>query len=323
MYGNPLARLTLLGPLAAAVISPSALADEGGAGFWLPGLYGSFAAVPGEPGWSLPIIYYHNSANAGGTANFAIGGQLTNGLNVRTNLLLVVPTYTLATPVWGGQAQVSMAGVVGKTNVSTDASLNGFGGTTLSGNASDSLTGVGDLYPSASLRWNDGNHNFMAYTMGGVPVGSYDANRLATLGLNHWSVDAGGGYTYLNEKTGREFSVVAGVTYNFENHATNYRNGVDGHLDWGASQFLSEQVHVGLVGYFYNQFSGDSGTGAQLGDFKSRVIGIGPQIGYLFKMGERQAYINLKGYYEFDNKNRPEGWNVWLTLSIPLGSTKK
>jgi hypothetical protein len=43
---------------------------------------------------------------------------------------------------------------------------------------------------------------------------------------------------------------------------------------------------------------------------------------YLFTMGERQAYLNLKGYHEFDAKNRPAGWNVWLTLSLPLGSAK-
>jgi hypothetical protein len=35
---------------------------------------------------------------------------------------------------------------------------------------------------------------------------------------------------------------------------------------------------------------------AKLCDFKSRVTGIGPQVGYLFKMGEKQAYLNLKGY---------------------------
>jgi hypothetical protein len=26
--------------------------------------------------------------------------------------------------------------------------------------------------------------------------------------------------------------------------------------------------------------------------------------------------MNLKGYGEFDARNRPSGWNVWLTLSI-------
>lgn len=131
-------------------------------------------------------------------------------------------------------------------------------------------------------------------------------------------MDAGGGYTYLNTKTGREFSAVAGLTYNFENPDTDYQNGIDAHLDWGASQFLSEQWHVGLVGYFYYQLTGDSGDGAVLGDFKSSVNAIGPQVGYLFKMGGKDAYLNLKGYWEFGAKNRPEGWNAWLTLAIPL-----
>jgi hypothetical protein len=160
----------------------------------------------------------------------------------------------------------------------------------------------------------------MAYTMLGVPVGSYDVGRLANIGTNHWSADAGGGYTYLNNETGREFSVTAGFTYNFENPDTDYRNGNSLHLDWGASQFLSERWHVGLVGYFYRQVTGDSGSGARLGDFESRVGGIGPQAGYLFKMGKRQAYLNLKGYKEFDAKNRPEGWNAALTLVIPMGA---
>ena len=107
--------------------------------------------------------------------------------------MLVVPTYTFATPVWGGQAQVSMTTVAGKMNVSAEATLTAPGGAVLSRNASDSLTGFGDLFPMTSLRWNDGNHNWLAYTQVGVPVGSYQVGRLANLGLNHWSADVGGG----------------------------------------------------------------------------------------------------------------------------------
>lgn len=56
----------------------------------------------------------------------------------------------------------------------------------------------------------------------------------------------------------------------------------------------------------------------KFGDFKSQVNGIGPQVVYLFKMGEKDAYLNLKGYWEFGTRNRPEGWNGWLTFSVPL-----
>jgi hypothetical protein len=36
-----------------------ARADESGISFWLPGLYGSLAATPTTPGWSVGAIYYH------------------------------------------------------------------------------------------------------------------------------------------------------------------------------------------------------------------------------------------------------------------------
>ena len=239
------------------------------------------------------------------------------------DLLFLAPTYTFGNPVAGGQLSLSVTGVYGRAKVGVEGTLTGPGGSTVSGSQSDTLVSIGDLYPQASLKWSDGNHNYMAYTMAGVPVGSYEVGRLSNLGTNHWSLDAGGGYTYLDAKKGHEFSAVLGFTYNWENNDTDYKSGTSAHLDWAASQFFSEQLHAGLAGYFYNQMSGDSGAGAVLGDFKSRVSGIGPQVGYFFPVGGRQWYVNLRGYYEFDARNRPEGWNAWLTLAIPLGAGGK
>lgn len=310
-------KLLLVGVI--TLLSTFTHADEGGTSFWLPGQYGSLAATPAEPRWSLPLVYYHSSVDADGSKEFSIGGEIRAGLDVDIDLLLAIPNYVFADPVWGGQASINIAMLLGRVDVGTDATLSGPNGGIISGRQNDTLTSVGDLYPSASLRWNEGVHNTMIYTMVGVPVGSYELGRLANLGINHWAVDIGGGYTYLDPETGREFSATAGLTYNFENEDTNYKNGIDAHLDWGASQFLSEQLHVGLAGYFYYQITGDSGSGAKLGDFKSKVNGVGPQLGYIFNMGDKQAYLNLKGYWEFGAQNRPEGWNTWLTLSVPLG----
>jgi hypothetical protein len=41
------------------------LADEGGVSFWLPGQYGSFAAVAPSPGWSMPLVFYNYGGSAG------------------------------------------------------------------------------------------------------------------------------------------------------------------------------------------------------------------------------------------------------------------
>jgi hypothetical protein len=84
--------------------------------------------------------------------------------------------------------------------------------------------------------------------------------RLSNIGIGHGAIDAGGGYTYFDQKSGHEFSFVTGFTYNFTDTATDYQNGIDWHLDWGASQFLTQQFQVGLVGHFYQQITADKGS---------------------------------------------------------------
>jgi hypothetical protein len=42
-----------------------------------------------------------------------------------------------------------------------------------------------------------------------------------------------------------------------------YQSGTDAHLDWAFSPILNDKFHIGAVGYFYNQITGDSGTGAR------------------------------------------------------------
>ncbi|WP_045008870.1 MULTISPECIES: transporter [unclassified Bradyrhizobium] len=305
-------------------------ADESGTSFWLPGIFGSLAAAPGQPGWAFATVYYHTSVSAGadvarsrelqiGTLNPNLNVNLNATLKADADLALLVPSYTFATPVLGGQLAVQMAAIVGRTSATVNgtlsASLPPFS-LLRTDSIGDSVTGFGDLYPQMSLKWNFGVNNFMTYVTGDIPVGNYSSMRLANLGLGHGAIDGGVGYTYFNPATGHEFSAVTGLTYNFTNPVTNYQSGVDWHLDWGASQFVSKQVLIGLVGYVYQQLTADSGQAAILGEFKSRVFAAGPQIGFIFPVGDMQGYLNLKGYKEFGAENRPEGWNAWLTFSL-------
>ena len=59
------------------------------------------------------------------------------------------------------------------------------------------------------------------------------------------------------------------------------------HLDWGASKFLTKQWQLVLVGYVYQEISGDHGSGDRVGSFESRVIGVGPQLGYNFPIDDK------------------------------------
>jgi hypothetical protein len=299
-----------------ALSSQRAAADEAGVSFWLPGAYGSLAAVPSEPGWQFATSNYYTSVSAGKNVDFVLGGGIEAGLNARADIQYFTATYVFATPVLGGQASLGMGSFFGNSDTSVFGTLTGPGGGTISGSRSQSSTGFGDLYPAGSLRWNQGVNNFMTYLTGDIPVGLYDSQNLANLGIGHGAVDAGGGYTYFNPETGHELSAVIGATYNLMNPSTHYQNGIDAHLDWGASQFLTPNVEFGAVGYVYQQITGDSGSGARLGPFISRVMGIGPQVSFLFPVANMQGYVNVKGYTEFDARDRPSGYNVWLTLSI-------
>jgi hypothetical protein len=307
-----------------------ALADESGTSFWLPGTYGSLAAVPGTPGWAVASVYYHTSVSAGadvaasreiqiGRFNPNLNINLNANLHATADLALIVPSYTFASPVLGGQLAVQMGTITGTTSANVNgtvtASLPPFS-LVRTDSIGDTTTGFGDLYPLASLKWNMGVNNFMTYVTGDIPVGNYSSASLSNLGLGHGAIDAGGGYTYFNPATGHEFSAVAGFTYNFMNPTTNVQSGVDFHLDWGASQFLSKQFFVGLVGYAYDQVSADRGSGDLVGSFESRVFSIGPQVGYIFPIAGKQGFLGLKSYFEFDAKNRPEGWSTWLTFAI-------
>lgn len=279
-------RQLYVGAIAALLTLPgqAARADEGGVSFWVPGLFGSLAAVPTTPGWTLAEVYYHTMVHAFGSVARAreitigrfpatVNVNFNAGLNAQADLMFLSPTYTFATPVLGGQLAMGVTGIVGRNAVNIGGTLTtGIGplAVTRSGLISDSIFSVGDLYPMITLKWHDGVHNWMTYATGDIPVGAYDPNRLANIGIGHGAIDAGAGYTYLNPVTGHEFSGVGGFTYNFKNQDTQYQNGIDFHFDWGASQFLSKEVFVGLVGYVYQQVTADSGQHPILGPFKSR-----------------------------------------------------
>jgi hypothetical protein len=302
------------------VASNAALADQGGVPFWLSGQFASLAAVPATPGWSLVTTpyYYNGDANVG--KSFQIGETVAAGVSTSVSMLLFQAGYAAESKLLGGQPYTGLGWGPGSNRTSVNVTLSQ---PARERTRNDSITGGTDLYPFASLAWTRGNDNWMTYLTGGIPLGAYQSSRLSNLGIGHGAIDAGGGYTYLDSTTGREFSAVAGVTYNWENTHTNYHNGIDSHIDWAASQFLSEHWQVGIAGYVYYQLTGDSGSGNKVGSFKSRIAAVGPEVGYAFKFNGQAAYFNLRGYWEFWSQNRLEGYAIFATLGIPLGSASQ
>ena len=124
---RPLFHLAALTIAVAALAPQASRADEGGVSFWLPGLFGSLAAVPVQPGFGLATILYHTSVRGGGDVYFK-GGRFVAGLKADADLAAFVPSYAFATPVFGGQLAVSMMSIVGRNRVGIDATSDGAAG---------------------------------------------------------------------------------------------------------------------------------------------------------------------------------------------------
>jgi hypothetical protein len=318
----------------ALIDAPTARADEGGVSFWIPGFYGSLAAAPLEPGWALTTMNYFDQVRAGGdvalarnitiragdtTFNANLQASINASLKSTIDVGFLIPAYTFEQRFLGAQVTVAMITGLGYVDTNLQGQIAGSLGPlgfSKSGSITDKVTAPTDLIPILQARWNAGVHNFMLYGTADLPAGQYDRSSLANTGIGHYALDGGVGYTYLDPNSGHEFSMVGGFTHNYVNPYTQYMNGTDFHLDWGASQFLSKQFLIGAVGYVFDQVTGDSGAGDRVGPFMSRVVGIGPQAGYIFPLGNYQGYLNLKAYGEFDAHDRPHGYNTWLTLTI-------
>jgi hypothetical protein len=289
-------------------------ADEGGTSFWLPGQYASFAAAAPPPGWSIATELYYYSGSAPDSASQA--AAVPPGTRSQSTQLSLSPTYSPETNVLAGQLALFLSFGAGINTTQANQSGSGSPG-------SQTVSGLTDVSPGATLSWTRGPDYWMAYLTGNIPVGSYDSQRLANIGIGHAAIDAGGAYTYDDSsKSGLSLSAGAGFTYNFENWNTDYQNGIDFHLGWSVMQSLSATWRVGLAGYIYYQLTGDSGSGNICGPCKSRVAAVGPQVNYSFTVAGQQWSANLRGYYEFWAQNRLEGYTVFATLSITLGGTK-
>jgi hypothetical protein len=46
------------------------------------------------------------------------------------------------------------------------------------------------------------------------------------------------------------------------------------------------------------------------------VVGVGPQIGYSLMLGDVFLYLNLRGYWEFEAKNRLEGGSLYGVVAL-------
>jgi hypothetical protein len=73
---------------------------------------------------------------------------------------------------------------------------------------------------------------------------------------------------------------------------------------------------VGANGFLYEQISGDSGSGATLGDFEGRTAGVGPVVSFVRKIGKTDLAAEVKWLPELNVEKRLKGDTIWFKLGV-------
>lgn len=311
--GRTTAMVVLLGLAIFCMSAPSAtFAAEGASSHYLPGTVGDiFLAVPPEPGLQAANTLWYQT----GSTNVAVlEGLVSLDIDLDLFLNLTSLAYTFDKPVFGGRYTIGVAIPFGYADM--DGALIGpLGGRIGFSDDSFDLSDIA-LIPF-QMNWSSGRWSFKLWESIVAPTGGYDSSGsdLVNLGRNYWSFDTGGALTWFNPDSGTEVSLALGVMFNTENSDTDYETGTEFHLDFVANQFLSPTFALGVRGYYYNQLTGDSGSGATLGDFKSDSFAIGPGFVWIPGFGGGRFTVLGKWIHDLSTDNRFESDYFTLTCA--------
>ena len=291
--------------LASLILTRSGGAAEGAASNYFPGSYGSFGvALAPEPGFVAASYTLFYGADA---ERSVLQGRVNTSVDTFAAIEMIAGFYTFESEVLG--ARLATAAFVPFGYVELDGRLG-----TVSVEADEFQLGDMSVVP-ASLYWSFGNLHLNVYELIFIPTGPYDVDRLVNVGRNYWSFDTVFAATWFDADWGTELSAVVGVLANTKNPDTDYQTGAEFHLDLMLNQFLAETFALGLHGYYYDQLTGDSGSGAALGSFESLSIGIGPAALWQPQRFDGRLALQLSWLHDLDAENRIEADYVVFTAS--------
>ncbi|QFU76860.1 hypothetical protein EY643_15045 [Halioglobus maricola] len=298
----------------------SALAEEGGSGHYFPGSMSSF--IDGIPA-SETVIFRLNVLDYAGEFDSDVTVPVAGlaALDVEVDSFAVGLTGVWRPPIdlgerWSYAAAITVPFVDIEVEADVRVPADPQQRTV---RRSDSDSGLGDvlLFP-LMLNYNVSpalNYNFRVGLY--APTGDYEVGQLANTGKNYWSIEPTAAMVYLNPKSGREFSAFLGATFNEENDKTDYESGTQAHLEVTASQHFplwGGLGGAGLTGFWYKQITGDSGDGANYGDFKAKSLGIGPVVSWVGDVAGVSTVASFKWLHESGVERRPEGDTLFLKI---------
>ena len=275
--------------------------------------------VPTEPTFIARLNYLHYSGDTSVDRSIPIAGMTALNVDAESDAygltLLWAPDWNM-----GKNWSYAMSATIPWVSMEVAADVAASPGDNVrSVRRSDRESGLGDIV-LMPLMFNykvnpDLNTNFRLAVY--APTGDYEVGRLANLGKNFWTVEPTAAVMYFGQKNGIEASLFFGMDFNTENSDTDYKSGIQAHLDGTLAQHFplwGGLAGVGATGFWYQQISDDSGEGANLGGFKARAHGVGPVLSYVTKIAGQDLIAELKWLHEFDNRNRLEGDTVFFKV---------
>jgi hypothetical protein len=300
---------------------PSVRAAEYGTGPWVRGYTDIFGGVlPSQPGvYFRGDVYHYN-----GSANTTIfDGRIALNIDEKYTATLFALSYVTSWKILGGTYAAAVVPSMVAMDVDVGIQIPAFSGPrSRSFGPFDFNTGATELaqgdtaFAPLILGWNAGNFHWNLAVFGFAPTGDYDKTHLANTSLNHWAEMTRIAGTWFDPKTGWQVDAAAIYSVNWKNPATDYETGNILNLD-GAITKNFGPLGVGAVSYAMIQTTGDSGSGARLGSFESRVYGVGPIVTFTTSADPSKALtIIAKWYSEFDAENTFEGNTVDVAASF-------
>ncbi len=173
-------------------------------------------------------------------------------------------------------------------------------------------TGLGDIYVSPIiLGWHRPPWHWAAGLDVIMPTGKYHKGDVNNIGNNHWTFEPAAALSYIGESG---FMADTKLMYDFhtEDHALDYREGQQFHLDYnvGYAFGAQKQWRAGICGYYLTSLQNDKFEDKTIHGSKEKVFAIGPAVSY--QLG--RLSIEVKVQKEIMAQNRPEGVATWLKL---------
>jgi hypothetical protein len=341
--------------LIVAIVSLSSVganAEEGAVGHYFPGTLSSlFDLLPdkcdspvrtsecknvGALAYDNESLYYHGS-------NIHLSSNATSYSNASVFL------YQAPWGLFGGQYAAALA--VPYTFLKVHAPVrNSKGMFVLS---KDTENGFGDVEMIPLLMgWTQTDedpskltHLWKYQTAFGIyaPSGNYQSGNAGNIGRNYWTFEPSGAVSYLRyptekSKNAYEFTTAVGFDFNTKNNTTHYQSGDQFHLDGTVAMYrpmfgkgCTEDPYfygclnlgIGASGFFYQQITRDSGSGAFQGSFEGMTTGIGPSFSGLYRTKTLDIGSEVKWLPELSVSNRLQGNYIWLKIVVTWGTSSE